>query len=146
MTDITDREIVSRRVIHAPRQKVFRAWTEPEHLAVWWGPAGFTNTFHEFEPRPGGEWRFIMHGPDGTNYPNHSKFVEVVAPELITFDHLLGPKFRVIATFSEHAEGTDVTFRMVFGSAAECEKIKVFVVDANEENFDRLEAELVRMA
>ena len=59
------REIVSIRVFDFPRELVFNAWTDPEHLVHWWGPKGFTNTFHEFDLRPGGIWRFVMHGPDG---------------------------------------------------------------------------------
>ena len=64
----TDREIVSTRVLDAPRELVFRAFSDPDLLARWWGPEGFTNTFHEFDLRPDGAWRFVMHGPDGTDY------------------------------------------------------------------------------
>ncbi len=88
----SDREIVSTRVFDAPRERVFQAWTDPEHLARWWGPKGFTNTFHEFDPRPGGVWGFVMHGPDGVDYKNRSVFVEIVKPERIVFDHVSGPR------------------------------------------------------
>ena len=64
------REIVSGRVIDAPRRKVFKAFADPTHLARWWGPKGFRNTFEEFDFRPGGTWRFTMHGPDGVDYQN----------------------------------------------------------------------------
>src|SRR5436309_2674995 len=84
----SEREIVSSRVIDAPRELVFRAFSEPEHLAQWWGPKGFRNTFHEFDLQPSGYWRFIMHGPDGTDYKNESVFLEVVEPERIVFRHL----------------------------------------------------------
>jgi uncharacterized protein YndB with AHSA1/START domain len=140
-----DREIVTTRVFDVPRERLFKAWTEPEHLARWWGPKGFTNTFHEFDLRPGGNWRFVMHGPDGVDYKNHSVFVEVVTPECIVLDHVSGPKFRVSATFEEQAGRTKLTYRMVFRSAAECEKVKVFAVEANEQNFDRLQAELAHV-
>jgi len=60
---------------------VFKAWTDPDHPAHRWGPKGFTNTFHEFDLRPGGIWRFLMHGPDGVDFKNKSVFVEVVKPE-----------------------------------------------------------------
>jgi uncharacterized protein YndB with AHSA1/START domain len=63
------REIASGRVIDAPRRKVFKAFADPTHLARWWGPKGFRNTFEEFDFRPGGTWRFTMHGPDGTDTP-----------------------------------------------------------------------------
>ena len=67
---LSEREIVTTRVIDAPRERVFKAWTDPEHLAQWWGPKGFTNTFQEFDMRPGGAWRFVMPGPDGVDYKN----------------------------------------------------------------------------
>lgn len=142
-----DREIVSTRVFNAPRKLVWKAWTDPKHLAQWWGPKGFTNTFHEFDLRSGGVWRFVMHSPDGTDYPNRSVFVEIVKPERIVFDHLKPMhKFQVIATFAEQAGKTKLPFRMVFKSAAECDKVKVYAVEANEQNFDRLEAQLAKMS
>ena len=73
---LSDREFANSRVFDAPPERVFRAWTDPNHLAQWWGPKGFTNTFEEFDLRPGGPWRFVMHGPDGTDYKNHSVFGE----------------------------------------------------------------------
>ncbi len=144
--NMADREIVTTRLFHHPCERVFRAWTEPDHLARWWGPKGFTNTFEEFNPKPGGAWKFVMHGPDGTDYHNKSVFVEIIKPEKIVFDHLMPMhRFRVTTTFTEEAGRTRVTFRMRFETAEECERIKAYVVTANEENFDRLEAELARM-
>ncbi len=142
----SDREIVSTRVFDAPRERVFQAWTDPEHLARWWGPKGFTNTFHEFDPRPGGVWGFVMHGPDGVDYKNRSVFVEIVKPERIVFDHLSGPRFRVTATFAEEAGRTRLTWLMLFETVAEYEKVKGYAVEGNRQNLDRLEAELTRMA
>ena len=142
----TDREILSTRLIAAPRALLWRAWTEPQHLARWWGPKGFMNTFREFDPRVGGHWRFTMHGPDGKNYDNHSVFAELTAPERIVLDHLSEPKFRVTATFAEEAGGTRVRFLMSFESAAVCAAVRSICVPSNEENFDRLEAELARMS
>ena len=69
---LSDREIVTTRVFNAARELVFKAWTDPDHLVHWWGPKGFTNTFQEFDLRPGGIWRFVMHGPDGVDYKNKS--------------------------------------------------------------------------
>jgi len=145
-SNTADREIVSTRVVDAPRELVWKAWTDPDHLAQWWGPKGFTNTFHEFDLRPGGIWRFVMHGPDGTGYKNKSVFVEIVKPERIVFDHVSGPQFQVGATFAEQAGKTEITFRMIFKSAAECAKVRILAVDANEQNFDRLEVQLAKMA
>ena len=62
-------EIVVSRVFDAPRELVFHMWTSAEHLGNWWGPHGFTITTHSIDVRPGGEWRFVMHGPDGTESP-----------------------------------------------------------------------------
>jgi len=141
-----DREIVAHRVLDAPRERVFEAFADPDRLTRWWGPKGFTSTFREFDLRPGGHWRFVLHGPNGADYQNESVFVEIVKPERIVFDHLSGPAFQVTATFAEEAGKTRLTFRMLFGTAAECDKVKGFAVGANEENLDRLEAELARMA
>lgn len=140
-----DCDIFSTRLLAAPRELVWRAWTEPQHLARWWGPKGFTNTFREFDPRPGGHWRFTMHGPDGTDYDNHSVFVALAAPERIVLDHLSNPRFRVTATFAEEAAGTRVDFLMHFESAAVCAAVRPICEPSNEENFDRLAAELAQM-
>lgn len=145
-TTVDGAEIVTVRVLDAPRERVFAAWTDPDELARWWGPEGFTNTFDEFDPRPGGRWRFVMHGPDGTDYKNESVFVEVAAPERIVFDPVVGHKFRVTATFAETDGGTEVTFRMTFPTAAECDKVRGFVPQANAEVFDRLAAVLAGAA
>ena len=143
---ISDREIVSTRVIHAPRELVWRAWADPRRLERWWGPAGFTNTFHEFDMRPGGDWRFVMHSPDGTDYQNHSVFVKVVAPERLVFEHVCAPTFRMTVTLEDLGGHTRLTWRMLFDSAVTCQKLRAVCVPANEQNFDRLEAELVRTA
>jgi len=145
-TDTADREILSTPVVDAPRERVFNAWTDPVRLARWWGPKGFTNTFHEFDLRPGGHWRFVMHGPDGTDHQNESVFVEIVEPERIVFDHVSQHRFRVIATFEDLEGKTKVIFRMRHETAEDCQRVKEFVVPANEQNFDRLEAELANMA
>ena len=130
-----DCEIVSSRIVNTAREIVFTAWTDPNHLKNWWGPAGFTNTFNEFDLRPGGKWRFTMHGPDKGNYPNECEFIKIERPI-----------FQVLATFEEvPGNKTRVVFKMLFTSAEECAKLKKFVVDKNEENFDRLENELTRM-
>ena len=118
-TVTTDREIVLTRLLDAPRELVWKAWTEPEHLIKWWGPDGFTNTFHEIDVRTGGEWRFVMHGPDGTDYDNFVRFLEVVQPERIVYDQGTGPDnlmFRGSATFEVEGERTRVTLRTVFPS------------------------------
>jgi uncharacterized protein YndB with AHSA1/START domain len=146
VTNTAEREIVTTRVIDAPRERVFRAFAEPEHLVHWWGPKGFRNTFHEFHFKPGGTWRFVMHGPDGGDYKNESNFVEIVKPERIVLRHVSAPHFQLTVTLAEHGGKTHLTGRMLFESAEECAKVKRYAVDANEQNLDRLEAELARMA
>jgi uncharacterized protein YndB with AHSA1/START domain/2'-5' RNA ligase len=143
---VADREIVNTRVIAAPRALVFRAWTEREHLERWWGPKGFANTVHEIDVRPGGTWKFTMHAPGGGNFENEIRFVELVEPERIVLDHVSPPRFQVTATFADVGGKTKLEFRQLFATAAERDRIAKFAVEANEQNFDRLEAELARMA
>ena len=139
--DIADREVVTRRVINAPRELVFEFWTNPDHIKNWWGPNGFTNTIYKMDVRPGGHWEFVMHGPDGIDYKNKSVFVEIIKPERLVFQHMKPVhKFQVTATFEGLGDRTNLTFRMLFESTAECKKVKEYVVEANEQNFDRLEA------
>ncbi len=142
---VSDREVVSSRRFEAPRELVWKAWTEPGHLANWWGPKGFRNTFRRFDLRPGGEWEFTMHGPDGTDYPNRIVFVEIAPPERLVFDHVSGHRFRVTATFAAEGSGTRVTFQMRFDSAEELGRVRELVTQGNEQNFDRLEGELLAM-
>lgn len=136
-------DIVTTRVIKAPRAQVFAAWTNPAQLQRWWGPNGFTNTFSVFELKPGGDWRFVMRSPDGTEFPNHCVFREIVADDLLVFDHCAPVHaFEVRANFYDFMGGTLVRFRMRFTDAAECARVRSFVVPANEQNFDRLEGVL----
>ena len=142
-----DCEIVSSRIFNFSRELTFRAWSEPEHLKNWWGPAGFTNTFIEFDFRVGGKWSFIMHGPEKGNYPNECEFIKIEKPSIIAWKRFSKPHFQVLATFEQVSEDkTKIVFKMLFNSADECGKLKPFVVDKNEENFDKLEIELNRMS
>lgn len=150
MTDFfsipADCEIVTTRVLSSPRETVFRAWTDPVILQRWWGPAGFTNTFHEFNPVAGGKWRFMMHGPEKGNYANECIFLRVEEPSLIAWDRISQPHFRVVTTFEEVEDNkTKLIFRMQFNSKRECDKLRPYVTGKNEENFDKLEVELAKM-
>lgn len=141
-----DCEIVSSRIFNLKRELIFRAWSEAKHLKNWWGPAGFTNTFNEFDFRVGGKWSFIMHGPDKGNYANECEFIKIEAPSLIVWKRFSKPLFQVVASFEELSPNkTQLVFKMLFDTAEECRKVKPFAVDKNEENFDRLEQELNRM-
>lgn len=124
-TAAADREIVLTREFDAPRQLVWRAYTDPEHVPHWWGPDGFHNTVHEIDVRAGGRWRFTMHGPDGTEYPNRITYREIVAPERIEFLHGEDVDddpgaFQVTVTFEDlGAIRTRVTQRMLFNTRAQ---------------------------
>jgi uncharacterized protein YndB with AHSA1/START domain len=145
-TTTPDCEIVNVRDVHADRNTVFRAWTDPEYLIKWWGPSGFTNTFHEFDLRPGGKWRFTMHGPDKGNYPNECEFIKIILPEQIAWTRHSKPLFQILVNFDEISKDvTRITFKMLFSLAEECKKIRAFAPEKNEENLDRLEDELKRM-
>lgn len=146
ISPVPDCEIVSSRILNTSRELVFRAWSEPEILKSWWGPAGFTNTFHEFDFRVGGRWSFIMHGPDKGNYANECEFIKIEIPSLIAWKRHSKPIFQVVATFDVIENNkTKLIFKMLFDSAEECRKIKPFVIDKNEENFDKLEMVLQKI-
>lgn len=139
-------EIVSTRVFKYSKELLFQAWANPEHLKNWWGPNGFTNTFHEFDFRIGGKWRFTMHGPEKGNYANECEFIKIDVPNLIAWKRYSKPLFQVVASFHEvDHEHTKLVFKMLFETAEECAKLRPFVVDKNEENFDKLETELTKM-
>ncbi len=141
-----DCEIVSSRIVNASIEIVYSAWSKPENLKNWWGPAGFTNTFNEFDFREGGKWSFIMHGPDKGNYANECEFIKINNPSLIAWKRYSKPLFQVVVTFEEVFEAkTQIIFKMLFNSPKECDKIKKFVIDKNEEVFDRLENELIKL-
>jgi uncharacterized protein YndB with AHSA1/START domain len=124
-TPTADREIVITRTVDAPRELVWQAWTDPRHVVHWWGPVGFTTTIERMDVRPGGVWKHVMHGPDGTDYPNSSVFKEVVKPERIVFSHGGGKEggpgvhFTATWTFEALGDKTRVTIHMVFETAAD---------------------------
>jgi uncharacterized protein YndB with AHSA1/START domain len=117
--DILEREIVLSRVFNAPRELVFKAWTDKAHIAHWFGPKGFITTTHEMDARVGGMWRFEMRAPDGTRFDNRIVFLEIKAPELLVFDHGSDKdndpdRFRVTITFDSQGDGkTVVTLRQL---------------------------------
>lgn len=142
--DAPDREITTSRIVSATPREVLAAFSDPERLARWWGPMGFTNSFEEFDFRPGGKWRFAMHAPKGGSFRNESEFVEV-GPERIVLEHRSTPAFRLEIALEEIAEGTRVRWRQLFESAVERERIAAHAAEANEQNLNRLEAELARV-
>ena len=151
MTDTSDREIVHSRLLNAPRELVYEAFTNPEHVAQWWGPNGFTNTIHEMDVRPGGVWRFIMHGPNGTDYPNRIVFTTVQPPELLVYEHGSDidddpHRFHVTTTFEDQDGKTLITLRLLCSSVEQCEERKKFgAVEGGRQTLARLEEYLTTM-
>lgn len=136
-------EVHTSRIIAASRERVFAAWTDPAQLARWWGPKGFTNSFHRFELKPEGIWEFTMHGPDGMDFRNTCVFNRIEPPGYLEFDHLKEMHFyKAMVTFTEEEGGTRINWAMRFNTAEELAPIRSFIVQANEENMDRLAAEL----
>ena len=136
-----NRELSISRVVNAPRELVWKVWTSPEHIKHWWGPSGFTNTISKMEVKPGGEWEFIMHGPDGTDYKNKHIYKEIIKPEKLVLEHVTGPKFVMTVTFEDQGKKTLVNIHSLFESAEQlAEVIKVFKADVGmRQNVDRME-------
>lgn len=110
-----DREMVLTRVLDAPRDLVWKAWTDPAHVARWWGPRGFTLPVCEMDFRPGGAYRYVMRGPDGKDYPFHGVYREIAPPSRIVFtavlDDVPGEEMLTTVTFAEEGGRTTVTVR-----------------------------------
>lgn len=131
------------REIPAPVENVFSAFSDPDRLRKWWGPAGFSNTFNLFEFKKGGRWSFVMHGPDGKNYPNESIFTEILAPGKVVIQHISDPKFTLTVGLTSIPQGTAVSWMQDFENTAVAEAVKTVVIPANEQNLDRLTAEVL---
>jgi len=137
-------EMVITRTFAAPRELVWRAWTDPQQIVKWWGPNGFTNTLFEMDVRPGGVWRHMMHGPDGTDYPNEVAYIEVVEPERLVYS-LSGNRkgspcqFHVTVTFEAVADTTILTLRMLFESEEEWKSaLEYGALEGGNQTFARL--------
>lgn len=134
--------VVSSRIISASNTELWQAWADPDRLVRWWGPEGFTNTVHEFDPRPGGSWRLTMRNTDGTEFLNEKVFTEVVPGVKAVFKHLSPMHvFTMTMSFAPRGGATKLTWRMEFETPTSAEVLK-FITMANEQNFDRLEAHL----
>lgn len=149
--DTTDREIVLSREFDAPRELVYQAYTDPAHTGNWWGPDGFTNTVHEMDVRPGGRWRFIMHGPDGRDWSNRITYQEVSPPERLVYLHGEDVDddpgaFHVTVRFDDLGGRTRVTQRMVFASKAQRDGVISFgAVELGNQTMAKLAVYLERM-
>jgi uncharacterized protein YndB with AHSA1/START domain len=151
----SDREIIITRIFDAPRELAWKAITDPQHVVKWWGPRGFTTTIEEMDVRVGGVWKHVMHGPDGTNYPNESVFKEVVKPERLVYGHAGrkegGPSVNFVCnwTFDDLGAGkTRVTLRQVYATAADRDRIvrEFGAIEGGRQTLERLSEHLPRMA
>ena len=146
----SDREIVITRLINARRELVFEAWTDSKHLPEWWGPNGFTTTTQEISVKPGGVWRFIMHG-HGMEFQNRIVYIEIVKPERLVYSHGAEEgdpqQFHVTVTFENQGGKTLVTMRSVFPSAAQRDKVvkEDKAIEGGNQTLDRLERHLATM-
>ena len=143
----SNREMSIQRLVNAPRELVWKVWTDPEHIKHWWGPSGFTNTISKMEVKTGGAWEFIMHGPDGTDYKNKHIYKEIVKPEKLVLEHVTGPKFLMTVTFEDQGDKTLVSIHSLFESAEQLQEvIKVFKADVGmQQNVDRMENYVVNL-
>jgi uncharacterized protein YndB with AHSA1/START domain len=142
-----NREIVLSRLLDAPRELVWQAWVDPKQVVQWWGPLGFTTTTQEMAVTPGGMWRFVMHGPDGTDYKNKIIFTEVVKPERLVYRHAgeeatADVKFHVTVTFEAQGRKTLLTMRSLFETAQERDEVvtKYGAIEGGKQTLERLAA------
>jgi uncharacterized protein YndB with AHSA1/START domain len=131
-------------VIEAPRRVVFAAYSDQTHLPRWWGPNGFSITTRSFEFRPGGVWNFTMHGPDGTDYPNWIRYLEITPPERIVLLHGSAPDdpaaFTSTVTIEDRGEQSAVTLRSVFKTRAQRDEVveRYKAIEGAEQTLSRL--------
>jgi uncharacterized protein YndB with AHSA1/START domain len=138
-------EMAFSRLLDAPRELVWRMWSELQHIHEWYGPEGFTTTTFEFDFVPGGVWRHIMHGPDGTDYPTLITYREIAAPSRLVYDNRWelpdAPiEFRVVVTLEVAGSGTALSLHMTFPNA---DALRVAVerygvVDGGKQTLDRM--------
>ncbi len=131
------------RIYDAPVEAVWDAWTDPDQVAKWWGPRGFTLTTHSKDFRPGGNWTYTMHGPDGTDYPNTTFYYEIEKHAKLVYDHGANddqpPKFRVTVLFSEIDGKTQLDMTMTLATPEAAEETRQFIKKAGgESTWDRL--------
>ena len=127
-------------------EQVFAAISDPERLARWWGPAGFSNTFSVCDFKNGGRWVFTMHGPDGHSYANESMFAAIEPPRKVIIQHVSNPRYLMTIALTPMASGTLVSWSQAFEDARVGQRLESIVVPANEQNLDRLTAEVLRTA
>jgi uncharacterized protein YndB with AHSA1/START domain len=130
------------RAISAGAEEIFAAFSDSDRLARWWGPAGFTNTFHTFEFKIGGRWIYTMHGPNGKDYPNECVFRVIEPSKKIVIEHVVLPLYTLTVTFKELEGITTVTWDQHFENQVFATKMNGFLQTANEQNLERLAGEV----
>jgi uncharacterized protein YndB with AHSA1/START domain len=135
-----DRELLFTRLLNAPVELVWEVWTQPEHIARWWGPDGFTNTISKMEVMQGGVWELVMHGPDGTDYKNKSIFKEIIPHKKIVYEHVSAPRFTATIRFEDQGDQTLLTWHMLFETREEFLRVvKTFKADEGlKQNIEKL--------
>ncbi len=146
LTGSVDRQIVLMRMFEAPRELVFEAFTTRAQVEQWWGPDGFSVTTEQMDVRPGGIWRFTMHGPDGTDYPNEITYDEISPPELLVYTHSSSPEandpsFRSTIALDDMMGSTIVTMKLVFDSTEARDLVvdKYNAIEGGNQTLGRLE-------
>lgn len=145
MEPVNERSDIRDTIIPASPAEVYAAISDPERIARWWGPDGFRNTIHEFDFRPGGRWSLTMHGPEGADHPNESRFVRLVPDALFEIEHLSGHHFVLCIALKAVEGGTRVDWCQTFDTVAHYQRLARFVADANAQNLRRLTAEVLRV-
>ena len=141
---MTDCTFSNSRMLPFPRSKVLQAWTNRELLATWWGPKGYSNKFEICDIKTNGVWVFTMIAPDGTRYANVSKWLEV-DDDHILLEHVVAPHFFLRSDFEDLSESTKMSWTMTFDTPEILASLLPIITPANEENFDRLEACLMKI-
>lgn len=144
MPGITDQDgiVNTERVISATPREVFNAFEQPDKLARWWGPKGFTSIFTAFDFKPGGRWVFVMHSPDGIDYPNQSVFQVIEPDSRIVIRHDVEPLFTLTVTLTPLGSQTRLSWVQEFASPEVAEQLRPMVTTANEQVLDNLQAVL----
>ncbi|MES2661064.1 MAG: SRPBCC family protein [Verrucomicrobiota bacterium] len=135
-----DDAVSTGRVLSASPREIFAAFEQPDQLARWWGPKNFTNTFELFEFKPGGRWVFVMHGPNGTNFPNESVFREIQPDARIVIEHVVKPWFKLTVTLAARGNQTHLAWVQQFESPEVAAKMRPLSETANEQVLDKLES------
>ncbi len=137
--DTADRQLVVSRELNAPIDLVWEVWTDPRHIEQWWGPSGFSTKIHHLDMKAGGEWTLTMFGPDGRDYKNKSRFLEIVHHKKIVYQHISHP-FTATINFEARGEKTFISWQMLFETREEFIKIvKTFGADKGlHENVEKL--------